>query len=169
MLEIDLHSLEQRPKEWREEIPAEGGPWSDADVRFAGPPVAELRASLTGDRGVHVQGVLRAMLLLECRRCLSEVRRAVELELDLLFDPGVEKEGEHEQVYPLEAQASTLDLAPAIREQLLLAVPPYPVCRDGCRGLCPKCGVDLNEESCDCVLEDPDPRWDALRELQGSD
>lgn len=169
MLEIDLHVLDQRPERWREEIPAGDGPWSDTDLEFDGPAAVELRAANTGERGVHVEGRLEATLVLECRRCLSDVRHPLDLELDLLFDPGVEKEGEHEQVYPLEAQASTLDLAGPVREQLLLEVPPYPVCRDDCRGLCPKCGVDRNEESCDCVLEEPDPRWDALRELKEAD
>lgn len=166
MLELDLHNLEQRPREWSEELPLEGGPWSDTELEFAARPRVDLRAALTGERGVHVEGLLEARLLVECRRCLSEIRHLVDLDLDLLFDPGVDKEGEHEQVYPLEAQASTLDLGPAIREQLLLSVPAYPLCDDDCRGLCPKCGIDRNEESCDCVLEEPDPRWDVLRELK---
>lgn len=166
MLEIDLHALEQRPKEWRVEVPEGEGPWSDADLRFAEPPVLDLVASLTGERGVHVQGVLDTVLLLRCRRCLEDVRSPMELSLDLIFDPGVDKEGENEQVYPLEARASTLELGPAIREQLLLEVPPYPVCDEDCRGLCPECGVNRNEESCDCTLREPDPRWDALRELK---
>jgi uncharacterized protein len=169
MLEIDLHALEQRPKEWRVEVPEEGGPWEDTDLRFAEPPVLDLVASLTGDRGVHVRGVLEATLLLRCRRCLRDIRHGMELSLDLLFDPGVDKEGENEQVYPLEAKASVLDLAPAVREQLLLEVPPYPLCAEDCAGLCPSCGIDRNEEECDCTLEEPDPRWDALRELKQTD
>lgn len=169
MLEIDLHALEHRPERRREEIPPDEGPWSDTDLVLDRPAVVDLRAAATGERGVHVEGRLRATLVVGCRRCLSEIRRPIDLELDLLFDPGVEKEGEHEQVYPLEARASTLDLGPALREQLLLEVPPYPLCSEDCRGLCPKCGVDRNEESCDCVLEEPDPRWDALRELNEAD
>lgn len=166
MLEIDLAALQQRPEEWRVEIPAEEGPWSDTDLRFAEPPVLDLVASLTGDRGVHVRGVLDTVLLLRCRRCLRDLRHDMEVSLDLIFDPGVDKEGENEQVYPLEAKASILDLTPAVREQLLLAVPPYPLCSEGCEGLCPRCGINRNEETCDCTLEEPDPRWDALRELK---
>jgi len=169
MLEIDLQALEQRPKEWRVEVPEEGGPWEDTDLRFAERPVLDLVASLTGDRGVHVRGVLETTLLLRCRRCLQDIRRGMEVGLDLLFDPGVDKEGENEQVYELEAKASVLDLSPAVREQLLLEVPPYPLCAEDCAGLCPSCGIDRNEEECDCTLEEPDPRWDALRELKQTD
>lgn len=166
MLKLELGALERGPKEWRERIPLEDGPWSDTDLRFEEEPVVRLRAAVTGDRGVHVTGTLEATLVLPCRRCLADLRRELEVELDLLFDPGVDKEGEEEQVYALEAEAHTLDLAPPIREQLLLEVPPYPLCREECRGLCPKCGIDRNEESCDCTLTEPDPRWDALRDLR---
>lgn len=166
MLELDLRALEREPRHIDAELPVEGGPWSDTDLAFAEPPSLEVDAVLTGDRGVHVIGVLRATVVQACRRCLKNVETPVEVELDLLFDPGVQKEEEQGQVYALEAEAATLDLQPALREQLLLEVPPYPLCREDCKGLCPRCGADLNEETCDCVLEEPDPRWDALRELQ---
>ena len=166
MLTLDLSAIERGPETWRERIPLEDGPWSDTELRFEDPPEARLSAALTGDRGVHVQGVVEATVILACRRCLNDVPRDLEVELDLLYDPAVEKEGEEEQVYRLEAEADTLDLAPAVREQLLLDVPPYPLCREDCEGLCPRCGIDRNEESCDCTLTEPDPRWDALRDLK---
>jgi uncharacterized protein len=166
MLSLELGPLERGPMEWREEIPLEDGPWSDTDLRFGAPPEARLRAAQTGSRGVHVTGEVGARVVLDCRRCLEDVPRDLDVELDLLFDPGVEKEGDEEQVYLLEAEADVLDLAPAIREQLLLEVPPYPLCREDCRGLCPRCGIDRNETSCDCTLTEPDPRWDALRDLK---
>lgn len=166
MLEIDLQSLGQEPKEWRVEVPEGEGPWADTDLRLDAPAVVELAAALTGDRGVHVRGTIRAPLVLTCRRCLEDFREDLTVALDLLYDPGVEKEGEKEQVYRLEAEAAELDLGPALREQLLLAVPPYPLCREDCQGLCPKCGIDRNEESCDCTLRAPDSRWDKLRQLK---
>lgn len=166
MLEIDLQSLGAEPVERRVEVPEDDGPWAEDEPRFAEPAVVEFAAALTGDRGVHVRGTIRAPLLLTCRRCLKDVREDVTVELDLLYDPGVEKEGEKEQVYRMEAEAAELDLGPALREQLLLAVPAFPLCREDCRGLCPVCGIDRNEESCDCTLREPDARWDALRELK---
>ncbi len=166
MLEIDLQSLDREPAQRRIEVPVGEGPWSDTGLRLAEPAVVEVRASLTGDRGVHVLGELRAPLVLSCRRCLQDFRREVTVALDLLFDPGVDEEGEREQVYGLEAEAADLDLGPPLREQLLLSVPPYPLCGEDCRGLCPRCGIDRNEESCDCTLREPDPRWAALRDLK---
>lgn len=166
MLEIDLRTLGSEGTEIQETLDAEDGLWSDTDLEFAEAPRVDLRVTEAGERDVHVRGDVTAALRLSCRRCLRDVEAGIALELDLLFDPEVGTEGEQEQVYRLEAEGGILDLRPAIREQLLLEVPPYPLCAEDCEGLCPKCGIDRNRASCDCTLEEPDPRWEALRELQ---
>jgi uncharacterized protein len=58
-----------------------------------------------------------------------------------------------------------IDLDPVVREQLLLALPGYPVCREDCKGLCTVCGVNLNERDCGCDRHVPDPRWAALEKF----
>ena len=60
----------------------------------------------------------------------------------------------------------TIDVAPALREQILLAVPPSPVCDEACKGLCPTCGKDLNAADCGCEKTTIDPRWAALKSIQ---
>lgn len=167
MLELDLRALARGPRHIEATIALEDGDEApEAGVEFTSPPRVEADAVFTGDRGVHVTGVVGATAVQPCRRCLNDVQTALEVKLDLYFDPGVAKEEEEGQVYALEADAAALDLKPAVREQLLLEVPSFPLCREDCEGLCPQCGVDLNEETCGCVLDEPDPRWDVLRELQ---
>lgn len=52
--------------------------------------------------------------------------------------------------YPVEAGTEYVDLTPEMREAIILALPGYPVCRDDCRGLCARCGANLNRETCTC-------------------
>jgi uncharacterized protein len=59
-----------------------------------------------------------------------------------------------------------IDLDPIFREQILLALPSYPVCREECRGLCTVCGTNLNEKECGCVRHVPDPRWAGLAKVK---
>jgi len=59
-----------------------------------------------------------------------------------------------------------IDLDPVVREQILLALPAYPLCREGCKGLCTVCGQDLNERECGCDRHLPDPRWAGLEKLR---
>jgi uncharacterized protein len=65
-----------------------------------------------------------------------------------------------------EYQGEEIDLSPLIREQVLLALTPRPLCRDDCRGLCPRCGINQNEQSCNCTAVTPDPRLAVLRTLK---
>ncbi len=67
--------------------------------------------------------------------------------------------------YVIPPNVTELDLAPMIREELILAVPDYVLCREECQGLCAQCGQDLNVARCDCRPA-PDPRWEALEALR---
>ena len=56
----------------------------------------------------------------------------------------------------------TVDLSDIIMSNVLLSLPSTFLCKEDCKGLCPKCGTDLNEKTCDCE-DDVDPRWEALK------
>ena len=71
-------------------------------------------------------------------------------------------EGADEEIY----RGKEIDLDPLLREQILLAVPGYPVCREGCRGLCTVCGANLNERECGCERRLPDPRLAGLAKFK---
>jgi uncharacterized protein len=109
--------------------------------------------------GVVADGTIWAPWRAECRRCLKEVTGKVDVEFRELFERRP-REGE---TYALGQEE--IDLGPLIREALLLALPLAPLCEAGCRGICPTCGADLNEGSCDCPPAGRDPRWAALDDL----
>jgi uncharacterized protein len=163
MFRIDLNEFERGFLEWEERVEAPLELWSDLPAELCGPLVLEARAELTRDGSVHVAGRLQASLQLTCRRCLDPVSDTLDMALNVSFRP--ESLAEEEGVWPLELEDGRLDLDPALREELLLALPEYPVCRTDCRGMCPSCGTRLGEETCDCAPEEVDPRWDALRRL----
>jgi uncharacterized protein len=67
-----------------------------------------------------------------------------------------------EEVYT----GKVIDLDPIVREQLVLALPSYPVCKDSCKGLCPVCGANRNDRECGCDPHVPDPRWAGLKNVK---
>jgi uncharacterized protein len=91
------------------------------------------------------------------------VSEEVEEELHLIFAEADDVDSEDDpDVFRLEPRATEIDLRSAVREQWLLIAPPYSLCKDDCKGLCPTCGADRNVTNCDCPPS-TDSRWDALR------
>ena len=103
------------------------------------------------------------------------VREDVPPESPALADTGVvlteplQGDGEDDdgggEVYPLPVRGTELDLTEAVREQLLLQVPAYVLCREACAGLCPRCGADRNDGECGCAPPDEGSPWAALKKL----
>ncbi|HEX6309155.1 MAG TPA: DUF177 domain-containing protein [Longimicrobiales bacterium] len=167
MLKVDLGLLAQRHRiRIDAHIPPDDPLWRPLPWRFEGP--VDLRADVQqAGADVVVRGRLTAPASLSCRRCLEPVAFELDEELTFLYRAGVSGvEAEAEEVYPLPERGHELDLGPAVREHVLLAVPQFVTCDEACRGFCPRCGTNLNEASCDCVVEEEDPRWAALRRLR---
>jgi len=165
MLTVDLGRLSREGELVLDEsIPADAGLWNGLDFRFGGPVRVRFRLQPVGSKGdVLARGTVSGALAQECRRCLVPLETPVDLELGLYYEaqPGELGAGEGD-VYPL-PERGELDLGPALREQVALALPAFPQCRDECRGLCPQCGVNRNETDCECGEATGDDRWAALR------
>jgi len=169
MLTIPLPRLEREGTlDIQAEIPPEDAIWDGTELRFSTPLEVSGQAKWLSSGDVLVRLTLRGERAQECRRCLEPVTVALEESLSLLFTPPGDDESEADDgdARPLSPDAIELDLVEVVREELILADRPYVVCREGCRGLCSICGINLNEESCQCSVEEPDPRWDALRALK---
>jgi len=113
--------------------------------------------------GVLVSGTAQAKATGECVRCLDDVERQLEVDIQELFVyPGKSPEGKDEDLHELEGDL--LDLETVLRDAVVLALPFQPVCSDECPGLCSQCGARLADDpghQHDIV----DPRWAALQTL----
>lgn len=121
---------------------------------------------------IRIQGRLATRLELICARCLEPVMQDVKREFDLLYRPqGADAGRDEMSVTDAEAEISYYEgegilLDDVVREQVLLAAPLKVTCRDDCKGLCPQCGKNLNQEQCSCSVEQEEPRWAALKEIR---
>jgi uncharacterized protein len=136
----------------------------------AGPVEGEV-VLLRTDAGVLAIANLRSTVQIACSRCLALARLQVELSIEEEYYPTVDVETGMVLPPPVEATPfliddhHILDLREAVRQQLVLAEPMKPLCREDCAGLCPTCGADLNAGPCRCPAPDVDPRWAALSQL----
>ena len=162
MLSFDIRSLESTPERVDAHLAPNDPVWEEGDPRPSESLHVTGRVSSAGSGRFYFSGHVSGEVGLECRRCLTDVRAPVGEELHLIFAEAGDEEIEDPDVFAIDPQAPELDLRPAIREEWLLAVPAFVLCREDCRGLCPTCGADLNEDPAHTHAA-ADPRWAALR------
>lgn len=104
-------------------------------IKFRSPVKIKAEISkITNAVTVHL--ALEALMYANCSRCLNE------------FEAGLKKKIELN--YPVDKSVLSIDLNPGIREEIILDFPIKPLCNTDCKGLCPKCGKNLNEGGCSC-------------------
>ncbi len=168
MFRIGLRELERVGSvRVRHTIAADDPLWEGSDLELlSGVDVELLVSRAAAGEQVVARGEMSARLGGACRRCLAAVRHVVREPLALVWsygDDGSETFELDGEIRTIPAGAADLDVRDAIREEMLLAAPAYLLCVDACRGICPRCGIDLNEEECRCEGQEADSRWEALR------
>jgi uncharacterized protein len=104
----------------------------------------------------------------ECDRCVAPFGEQLTSSYTMLYvHEGSETEYlDPEEFQVLSAGQNIIDLTEDVRQTLLLAVPFKLLCNKECKGLCPTCGVNLNQGSCSCKNESVDERWEQLLRLR---
>lgn len=113
-------------------------------------------------QGLLSQGKMRAVLYTDCARCLTTFPQPLDIDFTELYAFALKFATESGLILP---DDGNIDLEPLVREYMLLEVPLNPLCKPDCKGLCPICGGNLNEEVCDHDTEVFDPRLAALKTL----
>ena len=131
---------------------------------------AELLKNTGGE--LRIQGRYTVEFTAPCDRCLVTARHALDTGFDLFYRP-VKEIAREEEVEIDEGEAQIgfyedggLELEDILREQILLALPMQRVCSEDCKGICPVCGTNRNQNTCDCNTPTGDDRWGALRKLE---
>src|SRR3979409_1993007 len=164
MLQVDLRELARGPVETEGQLAGNDPLFEGLDVVLAEPVRVAGRLQAAGEGRFYWRGSLSTRLAGQCRRCLTPVPVPGVATVDALFS-GDPDALEDPSSYPLAADAIEIDLRPAVRGALLLAGPRGVVGRDDCRGLCPRCGKDLNAGPCGCPPA-VDQRWHGLAALK---
>lgn len=159
---------------------------ADVDVAIRGTVAVglDLRAI---ERTIYVTGVVEGTAIRQCVRCLKEFDDPLAFSLRVVYEreakataspskrdetrkkkattlPEVEEEQPDDDRYYF--TGDHLDLAPMLREQVILASPMHPLCSDVCLGLCAHCGKDLNEGPCRCAAEPTGGPFQVLRTIK---
>ncbi|GAB4412352.1 MAG: DUF177 domain-containing protein [Thermodesulfovibrionales bacterium] len=141
-------------------------------LRLLSPVRAVLRIDRVGSE-VLVKGTITANIELQCSRCLRKFPKDAVVSVDVVYHPVEELKGEDRYEVGKDElnmgfySGDELDIQELMLEQILLSVPMKPLCSESCKGICPKCGTDLNIKTCSCEIREMDPRLAVLKRIFG--
>ncbi len=168
---IDLSSVRMEPRKIEQIFEGSEIDLAGEDVELTGPVkvVAEISKLATK---TSLAGRIATSISRECTRCLEEVKSDLKFDFETSFVDAETEEAKTDVEVSIEdldislVEDGKVDLADVTREQLLLALPIQHFCKEDCKGLCPKCGANLNLIDCKCSADEVDPRWGALKGLK---
>jgi len=173
--EIKEEGLALETEEAPEGFPAVAEIVEAGDCVFLSPLHTRLRLVRVGEM-VEVEGSVESIVRLGCGRCLVDFEYPLVGRFALTFAhelPEItDEEGSEEVELSAEEMGLILfhgdeiDLGEAIAEQVIMALPMRPLCREECRGLCPQCGANLNETDCGCEKPVFNSKFAALKDLK---
>jgi uncharacterized protein len=158
----------------------------DADVSICGTLAVGLDLRAVG-RTICVTGVVEGTAVRQCVRCLKDFEEPIAFSVRVAYEretkatapvakhdvPRKKKASAEVESTPEEPNddlyyyvGDHLELAPMLREQLILTSPMHPLCAEECRGLCSRCGKDLNEGPCPCAAEPTGSPFQVLRGMK---
>ncbi|HET8682702.1 MAG TPA: YceD family protein [Micromonosporaceae bacterium] len=168
-LVLDTRDLPRRPGAMRtveRAVPAPAG----LGIELIGVPQgATIRLDLrleSVSEGVLASGTVTGPVEGECGRCLRPVADTLVVDIQELYayaHSTTDETTDEDEVGRL--QGELIDLEPALRDAVVLALPNHPLCRQDCPGLCPDCGVPWDDLPAEHSHQQPDPRWSALSQL----
>jgi len=144
---------------------------SRIDFDFETPLQSEVKIRKV-DRSVLIEGKVQTILRLQCVRCLKEFSYPLSTIFELTLLPlkeapaAEETELGSEEMEASYFEGGEIHLSEIACEQIFLEIPYQPLCQEGCKGLCPSCGQDLNVMSCGCVKEELRSGFDVLKKLK---
>jgi len=169
-MRIELENLEGSKGDFAHVYQPEDLNPVDERVSLIAPAAVNGKVRLSGNE-VFVNGHIDTRAQVECDRCLKPVELPVNVDFTLEYISGSEYEASQTAALTEEEMSvsvfdgGAIDVDEIVKEQVLLAVPTRMLCREDCKGICPDCGIDRNTGECDCITNEIDPRWAALKKL----
>jgi len=168
---IDLITLGNSPYEFDFRLAPDEIDLDGDDAKLKSPAI--VKGKLTRHIAhTDVEGTIGAELEIECARCLQKIDREFEIPIQAAFvapenyTQAKEAELQAEDLDVSVLEGNEIDLTELVREQILLNLPEQVFCREDCKGLCEKCGANRNLINCNCLEQEIDPRWEALKNLK---
>lgn len=162
----ELFTLEGKEKTYAPDIEMDIYHGPNGDYKVSSKEAAVLRIRNVGDRKLELEGKAKLSLVIPCDRCLDPVEVPLEFDIVRTLDLN---ESEEERAEELDEQpylsGYNLDVDQLVCDELILNLPMKVLCSENCKGICNRCGTNLNHETCDCDTRSMDPRMAVIQDI----
>ncbi len=151
---------------------------NEGDVLFINPVNADIYAGYSSDSKIEITGKIEVGIEIGCDRCLEKFNQLVKTEFRIFFSD-IPQDTDNEEAYSEDGyeikpeaveielfSGDIIELRDTLQEQILLSLPHRAICNSSCKGLCQKCGVNLNSTECSCEINSGHPAFAALQALK---
>lgn len=139
---------------------------NERDINFIDP------ISVIGDiykvsKDIVIEGQIIYKYRENCARCLKDFEKEVKRNLSgtLVNRDEVDEEDTEVDDIAIEYGSKQINIKQAVLDEIILSLPMKSLCKSDCKGICQKCGQNLNKKECDCTIDNIDPRLEKLKEL----
>lgn len=179
MFRIHIRSITDQGLEWEEQTRAALLPLlkslsRDGSIEFIQPVHAHVHATTAGET-ILLDGEVKTLVRMPCSRCLEPFDLPIQTQFSVAAgqsptspadeDVADEIELDPDQIDVMVYSGDSIDLRDEIAQQVVMALPVKPLCREACKGLCSGCGVDLNQSTCQCPARHENSPFAVLKRL----
>ncbi len=146
----------------------------DGSMAFTRPVQVRIRATLAGE-SILIEGHVQTTVRLPCSRCLEPFELMIDTDFSATAVATHQEAGDGRSNDEIELSADemevipytgdSIDLSDEIAQQIIMALPYKPLCQDACKGLCSRCGINLNHHACQCDTPDQGSPFAVLKTL----
>ena len=161
----ELLSTEHKKQEYKVPVEMDTFNGSNGEYKFVRKEPVELYIENTGNKELLIKASTHVSLNIPCDRCLEDVKNDFDIELSKKLDIGKSfSELEDRDEFSF-IEGSELDVDKMVYNEILVNLPMKVLCSENCKGICNRCGANLNTQTCDCDKTELDPRMSKILDV----
>lgn len=133
------------------------------DYEIIGKEPLRIRLHNTGRRRFTLETTVDITLLMQCGRCLTDVKQNLHFDVKKEIDMNESDEDKKDELFFI--SEDKLDIEQFIYNEILVNLPMKVLCSENCKGICNRCGANLNSQTCNCDTTELDPRMSKIRDI----
>lgn len=158
----ELLSVDERKQDFQTDIEMESFNSKRGRFKFAYKEPVNIHIENAGKRKIKCNANIKCALVIPCDRCLEDVTNEFDIDIDREIDLNNIQDDSDFTAY---IEENELDVEKLVYNEILINLPMKVLCSENCKGICNRCGANLNSQTCNCETKELDPRMSKILDV----